>query len=82
VSKDKKKKVIHVDELVIHAKEVTIISPQTHDEMGLKKPWRPKAIENLDEKYESTSIRDELVVTEEKIEREEGAHRRVRPWWI
>lgn len=82
MSKEKKKKVIQVDELVIHANEVTVISPQTKDVIGSVKPWRPNAIENLDEKHESSSVKDELAGDKHKIEREEGAQRRVRPWWV
>ena len=81
MSEEKKKKVIQVDELVIYANEVTVINPQVKE--GSKKPWRPKRVKNIVDKHESTSVRDDLVgEIEDKYDREEGAQRRVRPFWM
>lgn len=77
MSKEKKKKVIHLDELIIHANEVKIFSPQTKDDIG----DRPSPYLNLDQENESSS-KDHLLGAKREIEREEGAQRRGRPWWM
>jgi hypothetical protein len=95
VSKEKKERVIHVDELIIHAKEVKIISPQVEDDIRPRNPWnifgdRPNRIGNLDVKEEikeeTTLVKDDLVedekVIEEKVKSEEVIEPRKGPRWI
>ena len=86
MSKEKKKKVIHVDELIIHANEVKIISPQIKDDIKSRNPLnsikdRPSPYLNLDQVNESSS-KDHLLGAEQEIKLEEGAQRRGRPWWM
>lgn len=52
MSSDKKEKVIHIDKLVIHAKNVVIIHDQKENEFPMRDPWgffggrpRPRGVE-------------------------------------
>ncbi|MFZ3591526.1 hypothetical protein ACOI1C_20430, partial [Bacillus sp. DJP31] len=71
VSKDKEK-VIHVDELIIYAKEVKIISPRIEEEIKPRNPSsffspRRNRIENLDVEEETTTL-----VKGDLVEEEDG----------
>lgn len=64
MSQNKKEKVIHVDKLVIHAKDVEIINEQKEDVMPKRDPWgffwgRSNRNEGNEQEAESQEVQEE-----------------------